>query len=1023
MIAYFLRNSKVVALITVMIVIGGIMSLFSLRRESFPNVDFAQAVIKTFYPGATPEDVEIQVTTKIEDALREIEGIKQVRSVSQEGYSELKISVDIDNVDSREVLDEIQRAVDKVTDLPKEILDPPLFAEMKTKNMPVLEVSVMGNVDERELRRYADYLESIFELNSKVAAINKIGYRDREYRVFVDPLKMERLHISFAEVIRAVGAANINTPGGIFESRPTKMAVRTIGEIKNINELLDIVVRTNLSGQIVKVSDIATVEDTYETPRVLAKTNGKPSILLVVMKKEHADIISLTEELKAAAKKFGESLPEGIEVLVSNDESKRTRNRLDIITMNSILGFVFLIIALVMFLDLKNAILTSFAAPIVILLTLMLMGWFGLTFNMISMLAIIIALGMFVDNSIVISENIFRLKDKGLPIMEAAEKGTKEIWAPITATVLTTIAAFMPMLVTSGIMGQFIMAIPIMVTCSLLASLGDSFFLLPARIAAFNKKTKIHKANWFESVRNGFESMLRILLRFKWSTVILANLLLIGTFVFAVKNLDFILFPAEGVDRFAVKYMAKPGTPIEDVHKGIARVENELMNFPEGEVVAVTTRTGVQQMGLGDPLSRSGDNVGMMIVYLTDEINRTRTAAEMMEHLRKTIQPYGPFEMIQFEGLAMGPPVGKAVTVSVQGENLDVLKGLADRIRGFLETTDGVKEIDQDLKPGLKQLRVEIKKGVTEEFGLTVAEIAAAIRTAHEGVIASTLRNYEDDIDIRVIFSKKARGDREALENLLISDARGNLIPLHKVADVFEEPGPEPRRHYNYMRSITITADVDTNKNTSMVVNSLLRKEFVEVLKDYPGYRLKFGGEEESTNESMASLARAMIFSVIGIFSILVALFGSYTKPFLIMFSIPFGFVGTIIGFTVHDKPFGFLAMIGLIGLAGVVVNSAIVLVSFIDMLREEGELDFTECLVKGAGLRLRPIILTTLTTVSALFPTAYSLGGWDPMLVPMTLAMAWGLLFGTGLTLVTIPCAYAVMEDLTLAARRRLKR
>ncbi|MDH5541837.1 MAG: efflux RND transporter permease subunit [Nitrospinota bacterium] len=1019
MITYFIKNPKVVALITLAIVIGGIISLLAMRREAFPNVDFAMATITTFYPGATPEDVEIQVTKKIEDELRGIEGIKQTRSISQEGYSEITIVVDIDNVSSREVLDEVQRTTDRVVDLPAELPDPPHFNEIKTKHFPVLEVSVLGDVDEEKLRKVADQLEDVFDMNSGVAAVNKIGYREREYRIYIDPVKMGRYHVSFNEVIRAIGASNVDTPGGIFESRPFKKSVRTVGSLKEAEMFLDVVVRTNLSGQVIRVRDIATVDDTYEDPRVVAKTNGKPSIILVAMKKEHTDILKLTKELKEAIAEFRKGLPEGVGVIVSNDESERTRTRLDIIISNSIIGFFLMLIALIVFLDLRNALVTSLAAPIVILVTLILMSFLGITFNMISMLAVIIALGMFVDNSIVISENIFRLKQTGLSMEEAAMKGTIAIAAPITATVLTTIAAFVPMMVTSGVMGQFIIAIPIVVTCSLLASLFDSFFLLPARIIALDREAVIKESRWFAWWRHLFESFVRFFIRYKWSSIALANLLLIGALIFAVKKIDFILFPPEGVDRFAVKYLAHPGTPIEDVNRGIEKVENALMSLPSDEVYAITTRTGVQQMGLGDPLSRVGDNVGMILVYLTPENERKRTAAEIISWLRENVDIYEPFEMIQFETLAMGPPVGKAVTVSVQGDDLEKLKELAGQIWKFLSDIDGVTDIDQDLKPGIRQLRVEINKGVREEIGLTVAEIAAALRTAQEGVIASKVRKYDDDIDVRVLFSKEARGSMTSLENLLISDVRGNLIPLHKVANIREVEGPEPRRHFDYRRSITITAGVDTDKVTSVEVNAALRKAFAFIPEKNPGYVLKFGGEEESTMESMSSLARAMVFAIIGIFSILVALFGSYALPFLIMFSIPLGFVGVIVGFAAHDKPFGFLAIIGMIGLSGVIVNSAIVLIAFIEDMRKNTKLSLEECLVQSAGTRLRPILLTTFTTVLALFPTAYGIGGFDPMLVPMTLAMAWGLLFGTLLTLLVIPCGYAVIEDVIQFSNR----
>jgi multidrug efflux pump subunit AcrB len=1021
MLHYFIDNPRVVLLIMIALVVGGLMSMGSMRREAYPNVDFAQAKVTTRYPGATPEEIEQRITVKIEDELREIDGIKEVRSVSQEGYSEVKSIIDIDKADSRQVIQDCQRAIDQIGDLPADLPDPPLFEEIKTKNMPVLEVSVAGEVDELILRREADRLEATLESDPGVAAVDKIGYRDREYRIYLDPASMRRMHVGFPEVINAVRERIANIPGGTFESRPHEMSVRAMIDIESADDLLDVVVRTNLSNQVVRIGDVGTVESGFEEARVIARTDGAPAIILVVKKKEMADIVRVTESLLADIQRFATSLPAGMRVVVSNDEAERTRNRLDIIVSNAMLGFGLLLGALMIFLNFKTALVTSISVPVVVLTTLIGMQWMGITFNLISMMAIVIALGMFVDNSIVISENIFRHKNElGEDIHVAARAGVHEIAAPITATVLTTIASFVPMFVTSGVMGQFIWAIPAVVAMSLLASLGDSFALLPTRIIAFGRGMEDRELGWYVKLQSLFRRLVETLIRFRWATVVAANLLLVATFVFAARYLDFVLFPPEGIDRFVVRYEAEVGVPIEEVNRQIERVEEKILALPKTELKALTTRTGVQQVGLNDPLARTGGNIGMMIVYLTPETERERDAFAIIDELRRTIPVAPPFASIQFERIANGPPVGKPVTVSVLGEDMETLKEIAAKLRAELGRRDGVFDIDQDLKPGLEELRVVLHDDATADYGLTVADIAGTIRSAQEGTIASTILRYGDDIDVRVLFSAQARGERDSLENMPILNRMGHLIPLRNVATIERTPGPETRRHFNYLRSITVTADVDTKIATSLEVNRSIRTSFAAIADDYPGYRIKFGGEEESTNESMASLASAMVIAVLAIFGILVALFGSFFKPFLIMFSIPFGFIGTIAGFALHDKPMGFLAMIGVIGLAGVVVNSAIVLVSFIDALRREGTLDFHQCLVEGACIRLRPILLTTATTVAALFPTAYGLGGWDPMLVPMTLAMAWGLLTGTILTLLVVPPAYAVMED-TFALGRGL--
>lgn len=1013
MINYFVNNFRIATLLTIVIVISGILNLISMKREAFPNVNFAQATITTYYPGATPEDVEVLITKKIEDALRGNSGIKQLTSVSQEGFSEVKIKVDLDNVDAVQEMTEIQREVDRISDLPNDLPEAPKFTEIKTEQMPILEISVLGDVDYDRLRDIADDLEDSIEITEGVSGINKIGYLQKELKLLLEPDKMASQHVSFDEVIRSIGEHNVNMPGGILESIPLEKSVRIESKLEKPTLLNNVIIRTNLSNKIIKASDIGKARLAYEKPKVITKTNGKPSIILVVKKDKHADIIQLCDSIKDKIAKLQENISSEVDILISNDESERTSNRLDIVSNNSMLGFVLLFLATIVFLNLRTSIVTSMSVPIIILFTLTLMSWLNITFNIISMLAIIIALGMFVDNSIVISENIYRLSQAGMPVRDAAVQGTKEIAAPIVATVLTTIAAFMPMSVTSGILGEFIWAIPVIVSGSLLISLFESFCLLPSRIIRMHSNYVEREIGWFTKLQNWFVIKLTLILKYRYRSLMSAILLLFTVLAFAFTKMDFVLFPPEGVDRFIVRYSAPVGTSIHKLHKAVSEIEEYIMKFPEEEVIAVTTRTGVQQKDPSDPLARTGDNLGMMIVYLTNENKRQRTADEIIEDLRNKFPIFTPLDSLTFETIVNGPPVGKPVTINLKGSNLDTLKEVAKEVKGYLASIDGVQDIDQDLKPGLKQLQIKMRDNIGENYGLTPRDVARALRSALEGIVAAKVRQFDEDIDIRVMFSDESRSRISSLRSILVANKKGDLIPLHQVADIVEMDGPEARRHYNHQRSITVTSGVDLKRITSSEVNAKIIKKFGDLSTRYPGYSIKLGGEEESSQESMASLGNAMVLALLGIFTILVAILRSYWKPFLIMFSIPFSFIGPIVGFAIHGKPFGFIAMIGLIGLLGVVINAAIILVAVVDNMREKTSLSMTECLVQGASIRLRPIMLTTLTTILALFPTAYGVGGYDPVLVPMTLAMSWGLLFGTFLTLIVVPCGYAVIEDL----------
>lgn len=1028
MIQFFIQRPKLGILLSLIFIFAGLSSLLMLQREPFPTVDFATAKILTIYPGATPEDVEELVTQKIEDELREIEGLREVRSISQYGRSEILIRVDLDNADVAKTMDEIQRATQRVVDLPAELEDPPLFEELKTQNFPVLEIAIVGTLKELELRDWADRLEELIESHTGVAGVDKVGFRDREFHVLVDHQKMKAMHVSFFDVVNAIQKRNLDVSGGIFESSPFEKTIRVEGEVSKASQLQDTVVRTNRSGTAVLLSDIALVKDSFEEPVVMVKSNGQKSIVLVVRKKENADMIRLSDDIKEILADFKKDFPKA-KFIITNDEATRTQARLDIVISNSIIGFILILASLLLFLSWRMAVLASLSMPIIVTATLFVMVAMGITFNLISMLAIIIALGMFVDNSIVVSENIHRYQEEGLSAKEAAQRGVSTIVWPITATVFTTIAAFAPMMVTKGIMGEFIFSIPVLVSLSLIICLAESFFLLPSRILIFGGRQKPKQkeekpsSHWFEFVQRQFERVLRVCVRFKWTSVLMANLLLFGAFFWAGNHMKFILFPAEGVDVVVVKYEAKRGVPIEKVHEALLKLEQEVLKLESTELKAVVSRTGIQQLNIDDPEARTATNVGMMTIYLTPEIERERMAAQIIDQLKSKVSVYDPFVQFKYIQIINGPPIGRPITVTFLGNQLDELNRHSQSLISFLKQTKGVFDVDTDYKPGLRQIGIKLKPQTTARYGVSTSEIGFALRSAFEGAIASRVTYFGEEIDVRVKFNDSGRSDFEVLKDIQIPLANGQLVPLEKMVEFSEVDGPRQRRHLNFFRSITVTADLDTEILTSVDANQLIREKFADFEKNNPGYRIKFGGEEESTNESVTSLMTALVIAVFCIYAILVTLFNSLSKPMLVMFSIPFGFIGTILGFSIHDKPLGFMALIGSIGLAGVVVNASIVMISFIDQIHKEQNLSFTESLIKGASLRLRPVLLTTLTTVAALIPTAYGVGGWDPLLVPMTMALAWGLLFGTILTLFIIPCSYAVLKSIQDFFKRIKKR
>ncbi|MFH1653487.1 MAG: efflux RND transporter permease subunit, partial [Pseudomonadota bacterium] len=667
MINFFLQEKRLTLMISLIIVVAGIFCIKLSRREAFPSIDFGAAIITTVYPGATPEDVEELVTQKIEDEIRGIDGLKDVISSSQNGLSVLSIRVDIDNADVKEVMDELQRAVDRVTDLPLDVEDRPIFTEIKTKNIPLIEISISDNVDEHKLREIADQLQDSLEACPGVAKVTKLGYRDREFRVYLDPKKMEEEHISFQEVVEAINAKNVDLPGGIFEGRPYEMTIRTSGELKDTDELRGTVIRSNLSGSNVLLKDIATVDDDFEEPEMLMRADSKKSIMLVIMKKERADTIEVVGEIRDVLKEYKKNKTyENIAFTESNDFAKYTSRRLQIVKSNGLIGFILVLICLVLFLHWRTALAAALSMPLIILATITCMVIFNITINLISMLALIIVLGMLVDNSIVVAENIHRYQEEGMSNEEAALKGSRMIFWALVATVTTTVSAFAPLVVTKGLIGNFIWSIPVLVSTALVLSLGESFLLLPTRILLITEHKKENAGrHWFVHVRTYFEKWIDVFIRNKWKTLLLALIITMTALIWAKYKMDFILFPPEGVDRIFINFEAETGTPIEAMHEAIRDVEDEILKLPKSELNALITKTGKQERGVADAHSKSRTNIGMMTIYLTDEIDRDRTANEIIKDLKKKIQFKLPITKVQFVEEAYGPPVGRAVTLTV----------------------------------------------------------------------------------------------------------------------------------------------------------------------------------------------------------------------------------------------------------------------------------------------------------------------------------------------------------------------
>lgn len=1026
---FSVNRSLFVNLVSLIIIIFGIIVVLGMNREIFPNVDFETVSVSTVYPGATPLDIEKLITVPIEKELKEVDGIKEIKSSSTTGVSFITIKLDPDESDKKKVVNDIRSAVDRAKDLPKDIYEDPIVTEITTKQYPVIEVSLSGEINEKKLQHYADGLEDKLEGIKGVARVKKSGYRDPEIKVRVNPVKMSEMYVSFDEIENALAGRNISVPAGEINTETTEYSIRTTGEFITAEEVENVIIRANDSGNWLRIKDIATVEDSFKKEDIIYKTFGTRSINLVIMKKGKSDAITIVDRVKRVCNDFLEHCPDKLKISYVNDYSFFARRRLNVLKNNGWASLVLVIASVLLFLQPRVAIMTVLGIPIAFFTTFVVMGMMGISINLISMFGLIIVLGMLVDNGIIVAENAYRYMEEGIPPRKAAVKGAEEVMKAVLAAVFTTIASFAPLLFMTGIIGKFIRDIPTVLIIALLASLGEALIILPSHLADFvkirldahGKPAGLSKdLPWFKALVKHYTKIVNAAINRKYKVLTALTIALVLCGFLAFGAIKFILFPSAGINYFFIRGEAPIGTPLKKTNELITPIEKIVSELPAEEIEAYVTSVGNIAEDRHDPFAGQASHLVQVTVYLVPEQDRKRHVNEIIDEARQKAKDVKGFTELRFDKPQAGPPVGKAVEARIRGEKFETLDIIASEYMEYLNTMEGTTDITWDHKPGKEEIRVKVDNNKAALAGLNVTQIAKTVRAVFEGSIATKIKpvKAEKETDVTVMFPEDASKDIGVFENILVRNKYGNLIPLKQVASIEKVPGTTTIHHLDGKRVVTASCNVDTDKTTSLKVNRLLLKKFNDLSQRYTGYSVKYGGEQEESMDSLKSLLKAFIYAFLIIYLILASTFRSIIQPFIIMLAIPFGLIGVVIAFFLHGLPFSFMAILGIVGLNGIVVNDSIVLVDFINKLRSEG-MERRESIVRAGQMRIRPVFLTTITTAGGLMTVAYGIGGKDPFLVPMALTICWGISFATLLTLIVIPCIYSIVDDISLKLTR----
>ena len=1007
----FSLSQPVLANLTfIILMIIGLHALFNLPRDINPDVSFETAIIYTVYPGATPEDVEKLVTIPIEDAIKNIKDLNRVISTSQENISNVVVEFTT-GADIKERVRDLQDDVDKVKDLPEEAEDPVIF-ELDTSGWPVVSVVLYSaSHPEGFMKEITEDIQDKLEDIPGVSSVNLAGIREREIQVSAQRAKMERYNLSLGHLAAAISTRNQDFPAGKIEMDREEFLVRTVGEYRDVKEIAETIIRTNGPGDVVRVRDVATVKDTFEDPTTYSRFNGKPGMGLSVLKEKDADTHAVVRATRETVHEYLSTVSTPPEVSFINDMTVLIDDSLGVLQNNALIGLVLVILSLMFFIGLRNSILAGVGIPFCFLLTFAVMRWMGYTLNGITVFSLVLVLGTVVDDAIIIIENIYRYMESGLTPKEAAHYAG-EVATPVISSVTTTMAVFVPMMMMVGIVGEFLSYIPKIVIVTLLASLIEALFILPSHVSDFGKPMRKHPPGdrvirWLQK---RYRRLIFSFLRNRGIVIVTVLVFaIVGAFMIPYLGVD--MFEDEEFSQFSVRLKAPEGTSLTVMAQIVSSVEKSALTLPDEEVTGVLGWTGIIY---GEYGVETGSHVGEVTVDLVEKEDRERSLDEIIEDLRTRVGTVPGIRSIEYHTLEGGPPVGEAVSIQVKGKTLEGVDPLVDEIKGILKNIPGVKDIRDDYSPGKNQLSIRVNPERAARYGLTAAAIGAEIRASNEGIIASVFRDGDEEVDIVVRHEGKDRSSPAAIGSLRIVSPSGDLIPLGNVSDISYGPGPSNIYRRDFERTVRVTADVDTDIITSARANQAFTPSIQSLLAKHPGFKIEQGGEYEKTRESFASLTRAFIIALLLVYMILGVQFQSFSQPLVIMLTVPFAFIGVISGLLINGHSFSLVAFVAVVALAGIVVNDSLILVDFINKKRESG-ISLYRAIVRSGIVRMRPVMMTSLTTIFGLLPMSFSLGGASVVWKPMADSIIWGLVFSTMLTLLVIPVAYSYLAEWTL--------
>ncbi len=1053
LIAWFADNGVAANLLMAVIVAAGLLTVAGLKREVFPEFSSEMISIAVPYPGAAPAEVEEGIVLRVEEAIQDLEGIVEIDSTAAENAGSVVVEVE-PGFDVQKLLNDVKARIDAIDTFPAEA-EEPIIQELLLRRQ-VINVAVHGAADERTLKEIAERVRDDLTAIPGITQVELASARPYEVSIEVSEHALERWGLSFDQVARAVRAASLDLPGGEIETAGGEILLRTEGQAYRGREFERLPLLALPDGTRLLIGDVARVDDGFADTDQAARFNGRPAVEVQVFRVGDQSALEVAAQVRAYVARAQPGLPEGITLTPWQDDSRVLRSRLELLIRNGRAGFVLVFLVLALFLRLKLAGWVALGIPVSFLGALALMPWFDVSINLISLFAFIVVLGIVVDDAIVVGENIHARVEAGERGVAAAVDGAERVSVPVVFAVLTTIAAFAPLLAVEGTTGKIMRVIPIIVISTLSFSLVESLLVLPNHLSHLRPEAERPPGRLRGGWRRLREGFARRLERFverayrpslEWAlerrllTVAIAVAALLVSFALVAGGwLRFTFFPAVEADNVVAILELPQGTPSEVTAAAVARLEQaafdlerELEAAAGGEVFQnVSAAIGEQPFraaqgrgprGIGRAFA--GGHLGEVNIELVPSEERAITSPEIAERWRAAAGAIPDAVALTFTASLFD--AGDAIDVQLSGGTasdgrLERLREVAARIEEELATYPGVREIADSYRAGKRELELAITPEA-EAAGLTLADLGRQVRQAFYGEEAQRIQRGRDEVKVMVRYPEAARRSLGALERLRIRLPDGTAVPFATAARAEGSRGPASIQRANRRRVLDVTADVDTETaNANRILADLESRVLPALLADYPEVRYTFEGEQQEQRETLVGLRRGFAFALLAIYVLLAVPFRSYLQPLIVMSAIPFGLIGAFAGHLLMGLDLTILSGFGIVALTGVVVNDSLVMVDWINRAYRAGEpLDRA---TRDAGVaRFRAILLTSLTTFAGLTPLLLERSLQAQFLIPMAVSLAFGVLFATFITLILVPVLYRIMEDAKRALRHTFGR